>query len=102
MLRTFIASLTIAAFALFSSPAMAYTECNYNVAEIYVGDGGSLFVSFTQGGYAGIGLADPSRDLYLSLLLTAKTANKQVRFRFTSNSEVCGTPHGAVTGIWIL
>ena len=86
---------------LFSISSHAYKECLEEVSSIYVGDNGSLWVLFVDGGAANMPSSDVDFKNTLTLLLSAKMAGRQVSMRYTSDSATCSDTRSDIRGVWI-
>lgn len=85
-----------------STPAHAFTECDYSVSMIYAGANGEVFVLFKEGGQIYIDPTNTSRDRFFSMLLTAKTSGQHVKVRFSADGGSCTIARAdAVLGLWV-
>lgn len=97
--RFFLFSLCLA----LGTQASAYTECTLSVQSVWSGDGGNVWLHFTNGGSAFVGPSDPDREGFLSLGATALVASRQVRIRYTANSVACNAGgRSDVEGLYLL
>ena len=81
--------------------AYAYTECTVNVSQIFSGDGGNIWIRFTNGGAAVILSNDPDRQATLSLAMTALVTSRTVTARYTANGASCSATNMDLEGFWL-
>jgi len=86
-----LVSWTVAAglSVLCASPGLAYTECTETVAKIWAGDGGMVWIYYTDGGAAIIASSDPNREAAISLATTALVTGRQVVVRYNTTGVAC-------------
>lgn len=74
---------------MLSTPAHAFTECDYSVSMVYAGANGEVFALFKEGGQIYINPTNTSRDRFFSMLLTAKSSGQQVKVRLSADDGSC-------------
>lgn len=97
-----LAGLASWVFLMLSTPAYAFTECDYSVSMVYAGANGEVFALFKEGGQIYIDPTNTSRDRFFSMLLTAKTSGQRVKVRFSADGGSCTAARpDAVLGLWV-
>lgn len=87
--------------AAFATPnPSGYSECTVTVAKFYYGDTGYIWIDFEEGGSTLIAADDVNKVAYLSMLLTAKTANRLLMVRYNHLGATCTASNLDVVGIW--
>ena len=96
--------LMLALLVFVSSSANAITECAPTTTDnIYVGDDGSLWMIFANGGSAYIQQSDPDFKNIYSLVLAAHMANKPIKVRYSTPNAKCDAANrNDIQGIWLL
>jgi hypothetical protein len=91
MKHSLIKILMIATLGAFLCPqkAFAVTECQVNVRNLFSGDGGSLWIFYTNGGSAIIYKTDPDFELTASFALSALLASRPVVVRYATDGVAC-------------
>lgn len=85
-----------------AGPAAAYSECEAKVLGAFYAQEGYIWINLDNGGGAAVvDKADPNREAYLSILLTARATNKPIRIRFNHDASTCTATNYDITGIWI-
>lgn len=86
-----------------SVPAHAYTECTVSLIDVYAGDEGGVWLHYSNGGSSFLGAADPDRQATLSIGMTALTAGRQIRVRYTADGAGCSdVGRSDLIGIFLL
>jgi len=91
--------------ATFAHPqvASAYTECTINLARIYVGDDGYVWLHYTNGGSGYLLPADLDKVGTLSLATTALVAQRQMVVRYQADGVACNTASRSdLVGVYLL
>lgn len=78
------------AFAI-AAPAQAFTECTVNVLDVYSGDGGYLWIHYTNGGSSYVVPGAAIQQTVAAIGMTALVANRQIRVRYSTDGVVCTT-----------
>lgn len=97
-----VKTLRIGLFALVIVMPMAvqaYVECGVRPLRYYVGDEGTLWVVWTEGGAGIIGQSDPDFKPTLAAVMTALVTNRSMTVRYAAGS-VCTAAPVAIVGIW--
>lgn len=95
---TFLKVLGCAIVILLSFPqkALAWVECSGHVTQIYITDGGALYVWFDNGAWTSMQPSDPNLNGSLALMTTALTTGKTALYRVNStgctNSQPTALP----------
>lgn len=81
----------------------AINECPPTTTDqVYIGDNGSFWMIFANGGSAYITDSDPDFQNLYSLVLAAHMAQKPIRVRFAEVNAQCDAPNrNDIVGIWI-
>ena len=85
-----------------SSPAGAVTECTGAVSKIYAGDGGEIWIFFSDWSGGVIPANDPNKDAATALVITAKSSGRQIVLRYTANGANCNTFNYDFVGVFLL
>lgn len=97
-----LAGLACWAALMASTPAQAFTECDYTVSMVYAGTTGEVFAYFKEGGQIYIDPSNASKDRFFSMLLTAKTSGQHVKVRFSEDGGSCTVARAdSVLGLWV-
>jgi hypothetical protein len=97
-----LAGLACWAVLMASTPAQAFTECDYTVAMVYAGTTGEVFAYFKEGGQVYIEPSNASKDRFFSMLLTAKVSGQHVKVRFSADGGSCTVARAdSVLGLWV-
>ena len=90
------------ALIFISSSSFAYKECAVKTNRLYIGDNGSLWMTFVGGGAANMRNSDVDfKDTY-SMLLAAQIADKNVVVRFSDTNAQCNTgTRSDIQGVWL-
>jgi len=102
------AALAIAAAAAPASAGtmtanpLGYSECVVSVSRFYYGDNGYIWIDFNEGGAAVVAADDDNKQAYLSMLLTAKTTNRQLKVRYNHPGGSCTVTNTDLIGIWFI
>ncbi len=88
--------------ALFAAgSASASIDCDYTVNRIFEGASGQIYAVLSTGNiYIDPTVAEPVKEKFFSMLLTAKTSNLHVTVRFTTSTS-CSGEHSDVEGVWL-
>ena len=87
---------------IFSTPALAYTECTSTVAKMYSGDGGYIWFYFANGGSAYIRNSNPDFNMLVAFGMTALAGARMVTIRYLANDVVCSSVERSnVVGIFL-
>ena len=99
-MKTLIAALVGAVcFSAAATPAAAYSECQASVDYLYFGDSGTLYIYLTDGVVGVILNNNPDKSSYLSIALTAKTANRPLVIRVAADGAACSGYRNDVVGL---
>lgn len=88
--------------AVLSAPALsqAYIECNVNPQRYYVGDDGTLWIVWKEGGAGIIVHTDPDFRPTLAAVMAALLGNRAMTVRYADGS-VCTASPTLIVGIWL-
>lgn len=93
----------LAALALLPQSASADTECTVNIARIWIGDDGYLWLWYTNGGSGYLQPGDPDREGTLSAGTTALVAQRQMIVRYQADGVACNaTARSDLVGVYLL
>lgn len=88
--------------AIMSTSSFAYKECPVKTSRLYIGDNGSLWMTFVGGGAASIRNSDVDFEMTYSLLLAAQMSDKTVTIRFQGDDALCNSgTRTDVAGVWL-
>jgi len=94
----------IAAFLALTIPiqtAYAYTECTLSVSRIFSGDGGNIWILFTNGGAAVALSNDPDKQATLGMAMMALATSRTVTARYTTTGASCSATNMDLEGFWL-
>jgi hypothetical protein len=74
---------------LVAKPVYATTQCTISLANIFSGDGGYIWLAYTNGGSSYLTGADPDREATLSLATTALVTSRSMTVRYAADSVPC-------------
>lgn len=66
-----------------------YTQCSVNISSIYSGDGGYIWLAFSNGGSVEIPSSNPDQAKVLSLAETALAGQRPMVVRYSSANVDC-------------
>ncbi|HKT85344.1 MAG TPA: hypothetical protein VJQ77_04580 [Novosphingobium sp.] len=103
MKQKILGLLCLAMLALIPQRAAAYTECTVNLLDIYAGDGGMVWLDYTNGGSGYVSASSSDREAILSLATTALVSKRQVRVRYQADGVACtAAGRGDIEGVYLL
>lgn len=72
-----------------SSTAHAYTQCTVSISNIYTGDGGYVWLHFTNGGSTYIPPSNATLQSALSLAMTGYVLGRPMVVRYSTDGANC-------------
>ncbi len=98
-----ILGLGVAGYLVTAAPAFAYTQCTVTLSSIYAGDGGNVWLTYTNGGSAYITPSNPDKTSILALAMSALVGSRQMIVRYTTDGAVCtSTSRNDVVGVYLM
>jgi hypothetical protein len=99
--RSALGSL-VTVLALFALPqvCLAYVECAVTPTRVYVGDGGSLWAVWQEGGAGILSASDPDFNPTLALITSAILTGKSMVVRY-ADGTACNAQPVTIVGIWL-
>ena len=97
--------LAVVAILMFfaSNCAYAVKECSLKTDKLFVGDDGSLWMTFVGGGAANMYSSDVDFERTYSMLLAAQLADKEVVVRFQDDNAQCNLGiRSDIVGVWLV
>ena len=84
-----------------SSYSFAYSECSGNIASMFIGDGGTLYIYLANGGGTAIGPSDPNRKTATAFAVTALATGRPITIRYSSDGVNRSAPNNNFAGMWV-
>ena len=101
--KKWILGLGVAGYLVNAAPAFAYTECTVTLTNIYAGDGGYVWLYYTNGGSAYVAPSNADKTSILSMAMTALVGTRQMIVRYTTDGAVCtSTSRSDLIGVHLL
>jgi hypothetical protein len=74
-----------------SEPVLASTECTVTLSRMYAGDGGNVWLHFTNGGSAILLPSYPDIQATTAFGMTALLSGRTLTVRFTADGVLCNS-----------
>ena len=80
--------------------ASAYTECSVTPSSAFAGDGGTFYITYTNGGSSQIGLENLNlQKQVITIALSAILAEKDIDVRYAADGVDCTATLQSISGI---
>ena len=87
--RKWLLRFAVGGYLVSATPAFAYTQCPVTLSSIYAGDGGNVWLNYTNGGSAYLTPSNPDKTSILALAMTALAGSRQMIVRYTTDGADC-------------
>lgn len=86
-----------------AAPAYANTQCTVNVANVFSGDDGYIWINYTNGGSGYLSPTDPDRQSTLAMAMTALVGSRQLIVRYAADGVNCtASGRSDLIGVYLL
>lgn len=102
MMKWLATAAAVLGLSAVTAPAHAVTQCEVYIYNIWAGDGGNIYFSYTNGGSTFLIPSNPDREAVLALVTTALVASRRVVVRYAADNVDCTSQNrGDFMGLYL-